>query len=329
MTKFGVSLRILLLILGLVSTATALAKSSDGPPGFADFHTTLPGAPEDWWGIFILPNEDTPIKGKDIYGSLGPGVLISVGSERGPIALTLAPNVTHLLQVDRDPGIVLYNRLNIILLKAAARASGSIRDRMSLYTTWKFNPQDFVDKLPDLKISEDEKSFARANMSSNWWKQLARRLKSNNFHSPEDKPSEFGGPIQFAGVKYWREEKQMSRLFAMADEDRMQAELLDLTDEMALGLLKDSLDQKGLKISGVDTSNAWFSAGAKLRTTIRTLSPNSEKTLFIFTWLLGPKGEKRREYTGLTAKNLEQSGFMVEGDIQKAYGNLCETLLKN
>lgn len=334
MTKFGILPRALLLLVLIVAAGGVEAKITERT-GFIPSHSNPldGGISPNFGGSFVVPNENYPIQGKKVFAALPAGVLISVGTERGPIALTMAENVTHLLQVDIDQKVVVYNRVNIALLKAAARTDGSITQKLEAYRTWKFNPSRILADVEAMKIADEEKELLKTVTTNPWWKEVVRATTANPFHSVEDRAltvADEAGP-QFVGVKYWRDEKLAARIFAMADAGRMQAELLDLTDEMALQLLLSDLKQARLNVAGVDSSNVWFFESGRLKTMVRNFGALEPAPLFIFTWLKTTKHKHYRQYTGFTADTLLNSGYMGHGQIEAAYEKAleekCEGLL--
>lgn len=67
----------------------------------------------------LQPNELDPQLGRPIYSSAERGVHVAVGTERGFMGAIMNPNASHLLLIDRDPKVVLFNQINIALLEIA------------------------------------------------------------------------------------------------------------------------------------------------------------------------------------------------------------------
>ncbi|MBL7555282.1 MAG: hypothetical protein JNM24_05620 [Bdellovibrionaceae bacterium] len=88
--------------------------------GFTEDLMNLPANEKMFKSPSLVPNEPQPAISQPILNAAPAGALISVGTERAFSAAAVAPHFTHLLMVDMDPNVILFNRFNLALLKLAA-----------------------------------------------------------------------------------------------------------------------------------------------------------------------------------------------------------------
>ena len=91
------------------------------------------------------------------------GVYITVGTERAFTVASSTPEISHLLIVDADPKVILFNRINIALLKASPSQKFFREFRLnSTPARW-----DQVRKIFESQGDEDSELFEDAKLS--WW----------------------------------------------------------------------------------------------------------------------------------------------------------------
>ena len=68
-------------------------------------------------GAFVVPNEYNLGEAGSLFSKAPEGVVVSVGTERAFQALGMSAKATHLLAVDLDPAVWVYNRINLELIR--------------------------------------------------------------------------------------------------------------------------------------------------------------------------------------------------------------------
>src|SRR4051794_16512448 len=103
-------------ILSVLALLTCTAHAQLLPAGEDFGQTSI--APNQI-GLFVSPNEWHIEDTQPILEHAPSGVVISVGTELGPMLTVLNPNATHLIMADYDPQVVQFNQINIALLSLA------------------------------------------------------------------------------------------------------------------------------------------------------------------------------------------------------------------
>lgn len=205
--------------------------------------------------IFIAPDEINQQETIPLLRRAAPseGIHFAVGSERAFIGAAIDPGATGLLAVDRNPNVVIYNRMNTVLLRVAVDRRDYLRLRLQA------NRSEILQRLSS---EADRNLFCEAHYS--WWRERLRARGFTPLHgfgtwSP-DTPRH-----AFRGANYLREETLFGRLSKMAKADRIRAELLDLSadeslDEIGRFLANEPIsvaDMSNLKSFSYLTSPRW------------------------------------------------------------------------
>ncbi len=194
-------------------------------------------------GGYIVPNEEYPLRALRAYQAVPSGAYLTVGTERGYIAAASSPNVTHLLLMDIDPGIVNYNRVNTLLLKIAPDRNAYINLRTKpLLNDWQSLAQKNL-------LSPSEQKVLADNFDS-WKRNVAESGAFDNFHS---KPFR-----KFRKVNYLHDDALFARIQKLARDDKIVAGVLDLQDKASVLALKNELIEKQIKVAALDISNVWW-----------------------------------------------------------------------
>lgn len=227
----------------LLSISAAQGK---GPKSFSEIAQPLQHDDDKPWSepVFIHPNEEAPKQGLPLWNLVEAGLYVTVGTERGFLAASLSPKVTHLLLIDRDVEVVYFNRVNALLLAAAHSRSDYLNLR------FKCGPNEWLERIgslaPQLRKSVDIKAAWK------WWKQHVRENeKFENF----DKSS--GGKGPFGEISYLYSDSMFERLHKMAQEGRIQSTVVQLSDRAAVSRIVRAIKDTGLRVSALDLSNAW------------------------------------------------------------------------
>lgn len=208
--------------------------------------------------IYVIPNELNPEAAAPILAHATAGAYISVGAERGLIGALLAKDVTHLVQIDLVPEVVLYNQLNVVLLKIAANLQDYLLLRNGDPVEWKKRAS--YAQLNDrekqiLSSAENAKFFATVEGGAR------ERLLNGDY---------------FKGSSFLRDEKLFAKAQLMARGNRIQVLQGNLTDSSLLRAVANEMKDRGLRISVLDMSNAWeekYIGPIGIQEVVKALSP--------------------------------------------------------
>lgn len=229
------------LIFSLIGTAQASAQFLDQGtlPSVQASSEYFAGGAGTRGAIYIVPNEINPEAANAILDKSFGGVYLSVGGERGLIGAALAPQTTHLLQVDTVPEVVLYNQLNVVLLKVAHDLADFIALRQAPLAEWRKRMHSNLlnDKERKWLMSAEANQFYR-NVES-----AARERLTN--------------PQFFKGVSYLNSPEVFEKVRSLASGGKIQVLQGNLTDLKFLKSVALQLRRRGLYFSVLDISNAW------------------------------------------------------------------------
>jgi hypothetical protein len=198
---------------------------------------------------FLAPNEEYPQDALKAYRKLKEGVYVSVGTERGFIAAASSPNVTHLLLLDRDDGIGIFNKINILLLKMA-------KDREH-YLELRLRPSGPVWDTAAVAagLSMDERNFLFKYVLE-WNKHVSHNSFFDIYH---DKPRQFIFP-KFKGVNYLHDNELFKKIQKMAKEDKIDVGIVSFNSNEEVQEVVRQLAEANIPLSALDISNAWWRA---------------------------------------------------------------------
>ena len=91
---------------------------------------------------YVSPNELNPELAKPILEKTVTGVYLTVGTERAFIAAALSPSAEHVVILDYNPNITIYNNINIELLRASYNPKMSVSDMRSRYLHLRFDADE-------------------------------------------------------------------------------------------------------------------------------------------------------------------------------------------
>ena len=252
--------------------------------------------------IYVIPNEVNPENAISILNKAPTGVYISVGAERGLIGAALSPRVTHLVQVDLVPEVVLYNQLNVVLLKVAQGMADFIHLRQAPQSEWvaRANTAGLNTKERELLMAKDSHEFYLKVEGA-----ARERLVDTRY---------------FQGSSYLKEPELFERVQSLARQNRIQVLQGNLTDTNRLRGIGEELAARGLAISVFDMSNAWEPKyigpkGVDLAT--QALSPALRpESILIATNVAHSLGQHISlwDFRGFTMDLLEQGKHLVTED---------------
>jgi hypothetical protein len=244
----GLVLSIILTFVSLIAASPAGAQtsiqslggySSDQVPGKADLKKS-----------FVTPNERDPQLAQEIWDASPGGLYLSVGTERGFIGASLANNTTHLLLVDVDPKVMIYDRTNIALLKLST-------DRKDyLHLRFEASPKEWQARIAkNTSLNIEERAVLSLAENHSFW-QKAVSFKSLFMHASALPQKDHGK--DFRNANYLVYDDQFQRLKTMADDGRIRYLSLNLNDQAQVTSLVEKLKALKIKIGVLDVSNAWW-----------------------------------------------------------------------
>lgn len=214
------------------------------------------GVDQESW---ISPNEYFPEALKWVLKEAPNGLVISVGSERGFIDLALAKNVTHLLLTDNNRAVVLFNSINIALLKLAENQASY------LYLRLDATIENWREKVHhSINLDDESKRLLTDKRSFDFWIKMVRKCKKLGFYALHQWHHKRPLPplrpyIQtyFKNSNYLQNNNLFNRLSSLAKRNRIQAVHIDFSEEKLLDLVQ-LLEFKKIRLSVIDVSNAWW-----------------------------------------------------------------------
>lgn len=204
-------------------------------------------------GIYIFPNETKPEEALPFLRAAPhteKSIHIAVGTERAFMGALVSAE--HLLAVDCDPSVLIYNLSLVELFKIAKSARDFYRLRM--------DRGFLIHRLHALEPTEGRGFLLRVAKSS-LWEKIVNESKDSWFWKPLN-PSE-----EPRDVIYWQNPKAFCQLKAMAQDDRIRITRTSLEKEEDINLIVEAItsknkslksDEEGYSISCLDISNAWW-----------------------------------------------------------------------
>lgn len=220
---------------------------------------------QDGWH-FIWPNEMQPQKMWNITRQVQPGVILSVGTERGFILGAQIAHSTnnsplnHLVLLDYNQNVNLINRYNVALLDL------SLVDNLADYMHLRLNAsfEEIQDALSSRVVSDETAQILSSSSNFFKWKRRVRNAGSNfvweKFYNP---PRTSMIPLrrirarQFSESVYLHDEPLFFAIQALAKSGRIRVTQTDLTSDKDLDDIRDWIEESRLPLSILDISNAW------------------------------------------------------------------------
>lgn len=226
---------------------------------------------------YIWPNETQPGALREAFKASASGLHLSVGTERALIGLSLNPNATGLVVLDRNLGVIRFHQINTLLLAL----SESHEDYLALRFT--SDPTQWIQRARQLDA--ESRDFLSNFSNFSWWRDaVATEPKFDKFHFP---PGTSTNP-HFSGANYLYDKLLFLRLQKFAKDRKIVAFPIDLTERDMVKKFAQMIEQSDHKISVIDLSNAWWPVyipGEKLQSLLSTLRPHTspQSTLLLTT----------------------------------------------
>jgi len=231
---------------------------------------------------FIVPNEHQLGKHRETFAQFSEGIYLTVGTERGLVSSAFTNGkIKALIQVDRDPKVVLFNRVNRALLAASKSREHYLNLRLkSTYADW----LKLLEHSNDL--STEDRGILANRQAWQWWQDKVQNLTDwKKFHQD---------PILNEDQSYLHANYLFDDgLFAQVVKLAKQRRIIVILDSLGTETLKHRVDAVAeamhLKISAIDMSNAWQQGYLGHENTIRFLnsfkSEMNPDTKIVFTYL--------------------------------------------
>jgi len=235
---------------------------------------------------FIVPNEQHLGIHKETFAKLSEGIYLTVGTERGLMSSALSGGkIKALIQVDLDPKVVIFNRINRALLAVSKSREHYLRLRLeSSHSDWLM----LLEKTKNLS-NEDREILSRAEAWL-WWKDQVQSLSDwQKFH--QDPRSNLDQA--YLNSNYLFDDVLFARIAELAKQNKIIIVHDSVGTETFRARVQQISEALGLKISAVDMSNAWQEGYLGHENTIRfleSLKPQMKpETQFVFTFLANSK----------------------------------------
>jgi hypothetical protein len=252
--------------MGMLVLLFALCSSASGQflreGTLTHFHSRgdyFMGGAESRGSKYTKPNELNPEAAIPILRRASSGVYFSVGAERGLNGAAIADNVSHLIQMDLVPEVVLYNQVNVILLKISASLPDLVHLRQATLEEWR-------QRLSTAEgLNGQERELFHVAETHKIYRQVEAAARERLM-----------SPAYFQGSSYLKETRLFAKLQAMAKQGHIQVLTGNLLDTDRLRNTARQLTDLGLSISVCDLSNAWevkYIGPSGVHTIVEALSP--------------------------------------------------------
>ncbi len=202
--------------------------------------------------VFLTPNEVNPELIKPVVANAPEGAYATVGTERGFIQAALAPHITDLYFLDREPGTILYNDINTELLRATWQENLSVTENRLRYIHYRLEATAEEWKQISQNLLSEQKNF-------DWFTKSVRGRGFQDFN----RPPKTSFLAAFRNANYLFDDQMFGKLQKMALDGKIRSLQLDLGSNG--GVLNKKgvqeflalLEQRKTPLAVFDLSNAW------------------------------------------------------------------------
>lgn len=251
------------------------------------------GVPQKWRPLkdskFLGPRERDPKLLKPFVKHSNGGLYMSVGTERGLMGAVLS-GADRLLLLDIDPNAVMYNRVNIALLKASKAGDRNHYLHLRLHATIDEIAQAALaatDLDPESKRLLTDPAIMRGFRAT--FKDPDNRPHFARFHRP---PSSDVGT--FKEANYLFDDELFNKVQSLAKRGRIEAFRGDWRAKETMKRIASLIRDRKMPIGVIDFSNAWqrgYISPAQMARVLKDFSEVGQKeTLFLYSGLT-PKGD--------------------------------------
>ncbi|MGE3683146.1 MAG: hypothetical protein AB7G93_15595 [Bdellovibrionales bacterium] len=174
-----------------------------------------------------------------------PGMLVTVGTERGFMEAANAPSINRLVIIDKSEAVITYNQINILLLRMAKDRDHYLRLRL------RPDIEEWNAAARFAGLSSEEQRFLVRHQAQ-WKIRVAEHYLFRNFHRPPR------ANAAFAEVNYLFDDGLFAPIQDLARTGGIETYHIDLEDLEKVTELIVRLRLIGLPLSILDLSNAWM-----------------------------------------------------------------------
>ncbi len=248
-------------------------------------------------GTFVSPNEWNPRRMRGSFSEKpAEGAYVGVGTERTYITAALNPQINFVVQVDRDPQIVLFNRINNLLLATAT----DMKDYQKLRFESSVQTVAF-------KIKQYMKSEPIPEKYILWFLKTVRENRGFEAFGQKRILTPFA-ESHFKEARYTHDRVLFQRVQKLAKDGRIISIVGNLGDRSFVQSLNEALEVAKVKVSILDISNAWWPQYMETKN-MKTLLSELSKSLTGQSQILmtaggGANAKSNWEYLGINALHL-------------------------
>jgi len=245
---------------------------------------------------FYSPNEEYPQNLIPILQEAPGGAYMTVGTERGFIGASLYSGISHLVLMDIDPKAVLFNQMNIALLKMAKDRNHYLHLRLNA------TQNEWLEAAKKGNLDGETIELLRNVKNANFWFETVRNSRRfERFHrAPSGMDS---AETPFHGVNYLFNDELFGRLQRLARAGKIDSVQINMSNDRNVKALLEHLRQHNISLGVLDVSNMWFywKSGDAIDRFKRVSQPNS---LLIMTAIEYTPNDWRFKYRGFRFDNL-------------------------
>jgi hypothetical protein len=236
-------MRIILFSLILLLTNASHASQSYGSGFLKNIH--LPHKVTEQIFGYLAPNERYPATAAPVFENAPLGVYVTVGTERGFMSASLTPKATHLVLIDIDPEVILFDRINTLLLKISENREDYLNLRLTdSQTIW-------IERAKALNFDPESILLLGSPETEKFWNTHIRSFEFKEFYiDPRTSPT-----LMFKNANYLFYDERYWVISKLAKEDKIATLLIDLSDGANVEALAQYLQDLGLHLSLFDMSN--------------------------------------------------------------------------
>lgn len=251
----------------------------------------------DPYAPFLAPNENSPALMKSIVSKSNGGLYVAVGTDRGFMGAALSGS-DRLLLIDRDNTAVLFNKINVALLRMSKKGKGGREDYLHLRLN--ATPEELIARAASSSLlnAEQKKLLSDKTLMESFKQSLTGR-GFQRFHQASDNLNAFGG------ANYLYDDRLFGHVQNLAKQGRIEAHQVDWQNKTAIDKIVVRIKDRKIPLGVVDVSNAWefgFIKQDSLEYLMKGFSSAGQKeSLFLFTSATAHRDVASMRYFALSA----------------------------
>lgn len=205
--------------------------------------------------VFLVPNETLPVQMSSAISQVPEDTAyLTVGTLRGWIGYALCRNCTSLLLVDRDSGIVHFNRLFEFLVRVSRGGTPAERMRDFRFLALNASHEEWVNRLRERNLLESFRSIMGSDTLSAWEWWRIRVRNNENFRQIQENRNR---DVSLRGANPFLDIPIFRRISEAVDARRVGISWLNLQDAHSMNLLIESVQRSGVRVGIFDASNMY------------------------------------------------------------------------